>query len=63
MEYLPINFDSSEDNIGEIIVEGFDKSWKFVGESINKYLVTLGIDEDSRIGQYFLTKINYKIFL
>lgn len=56
MVYLPINFDSSEDNIGEIIVEGFNKNWKFVGEAINKYLVTLGIDEDSRIGQHFLTK-------
>ncbi|SCU44024.1 putative restriction enzyme [Mammaliicoccus lentus] len=56
MEYLPIDFNTSEDNIGEIKVKGFNKSWKDVGEAINRYLVNLGVDEDSRIGQHFLTK-------
>lgn len=56
MEYLPIDFNNPEDDIGQIKVKGFNKSWKYVGEAINKYLVSLGVDEDSRIGQYFLTK-------
>lgn len=56
MEYLPIDFNSPEDNIGQITVKGFNREWKYVGEAINKYLVNLGVDEDSRIGQHFLTE-------
>lgn len=52
MKYLPISFDNS---IGETVVKGFNElTWQQVGEGINSCLINLGVEEDSRLGQYFL---------
>lgn len=56
MKYLPINFDSSEDNIGDVTIKGFNQTWRVIGKGINSYLVTKDVEEDARLGQHFLTK-------
>lgn len=58
-QYMPIQFNiengSPDAKHNKTNVAGFDLPWKTVAETLNKYLVNnLQVDEDERIGQYFL---------
>lgn len=54
MIYVPIDW--TEENVAEGSVKGFEgHSWRKVGETLNIVLSENGIEEDSLLGQYYIT--------
>ena len=57
-DFISIQFDPAEPviNVPYLFIDGYDYSWREIGEAINRILIEHGFDEDRLIGPRFLTQ-------